>query len=180
MFIFLLSFSCESYILNFMNIIVAVNKDWGIGYKGEQTVVIPEDRLFFREITDGGIVIVGRKTFESISKPLTNRKNIVLTNNREFKARGVTVVHSMSQAIEKIPPNSNHKVFVIGGGEVFNQFLPWCLYAYVTRFNVVTESDRFFPNLDKTHGWELMHKGDVLESSGVFYSFDLYRSLVFG
>ena len=163
-----------------MNMIVAVNKDWGIGYKGAQTVVIPDDRLYFREITEGGIVIVGRKTFESMGKPLPNRKNIVLTNNREYKARGATVVHSMGQALDKVPHNSNHKVFVIGGADVFSQFLPWCLYVYVTRFDIITESDRFFPNLDKIPGWELMHKGDVMESNGIFYSFDLYRSIAMG
>ena len=103
-----------------------------------------------------------------------------MTNNREFKARGVTVAHSIGQALEKIPPNSNHKVYIIGGADVFNQFLPWCLYVYVTRFDIITKSDRYFPNLDRLPDWELMHPGDVMESSGVFYSFDLYRSVALG
>ena len=178
--ILLLSFSNLRYILLFMNIIVAVNNNWGIGYKGEQTIVIPEDREYFREITDGGIVIIGRKTFESMGKPLPNRKNIVLTNNKDYTAHGVTVVHSIGQALEKIPINGSHKVFVIGGAEIYAQFLPWCYYAYVTKLDVETPSDRFFPNLDESPAWEIMHMGDLLKSNDVQYSFDLYRSNIMG
>ena len=158
-----------------MNIIVAVNSDWGIGFEGEQTVVIPDDREYFREITNGGIVVVGRKTFESMGKPLPNRKNIVLTNSRDFEMRGVTVAHSMSQALGKIPNNRFHNAFVIGGAEMYNLFLPWCSYAYVTKFDVQTVSDRFFPNLDELPNWEIMNLGDTLEYEGLCYSFNLYR-----
>ena len=163
-----------------MNIIVAVNKDWGIGYNGEQSIVIPEDRLYFKEVTSGGIIIVGRKTFESIGKPLKHRKNIVLTNNRDFKARGVTVAHSMNEALERVLPNNSHKVFIIGGAEVYAQFLPWCSYVYVTKIDIETPSDRYFPNLDKLPDWELMHKGDMIRSNDLFFSFDLYRSIMLG
>ena len=163
-----------------MNIIVAVNKGWGIGLGGEQTVIIPGDRQYFKEITSGGIVIVGRKTFESIGKPLKHRKNIVLTNKRDFKVRGVTVAHSMNEALEKIPQNSSHKVFIIGGAEVYNQFLPWCSYVYVTKIDIETPSDRYFPNLDRLSDWELMHKGDIIKHDDIFFSFDLYRSTMLG
>jgi len=163
-----------------MNIIVAVNKDWGIGYKGEQTITIPEDRQYFKEITSGGIVIIGRKTFESIGKPLKQRKNIVLTNKRDFKIPGVTVVHSMNEALQKIPPNSSHKVFVIGGAEVYAQFLPWCSYVYVTKIDIETPSDRYFQDLDKLPDWDLMHKGDIIKHNDICFSFDLYRSTILG
>ena len=172
----LLLFCGERYILSTMNIIVAVNSDWGIGYKGEQTVVMSEDREYFREVTDGSIVVVGRKTFESMGKPLPNRKNIVLTNKKDFKAHGVTVAHSLSQALAKIPNNRFHTAFVIGGAEVYDLFLPWCSYAYVTKFDVRTKSDRFFPNLDELSDWEVMYLGETLESEGLQYSFNLYRN----
>ena len=159
-----------------MNIIVAVDKNWGIGYLGKQTIVIPEDREFFREITDGGIVILGRKTYESIGKPLPNRKNIVLTGNKNFKAHGVTVAHSMSQALEKISPNISHKLYIIGGADVYAQFLPWCAYVYVTKIDADTQNDRFFPNLDIISDWELIHMGEQNKSGDIYYSFDLYRS----
>ena len=159
-----------------MNIIVAVNKDWGIGYRGKQTIVLPEDRKYFREVTDGGIVIMGRKTFENLGKPLPNRKNIVLTNNRDFKVKGATVAYSIGQAFEKIPPNSSHKVYIIGGAEVYNQFLPWCSYVYVTKTDIEAESDRYFQNLDISTEWELIHKGDPMWSGDIQYKFDLYRS----
>ena len=159
-----------------MNIIVAVNKDWGIGYKGKQTIVIPEDRKYFREVTDGGIVVMGRKTFENLGKPLPNRKNIVLTKNRDFKVRGVTVAHSIGNVFEKVPQNSSHKIYIIGGAEVYNQFLPWCSYTYVTKTDIETESDRFFQDLDASTEWELIHKGDLMQFEDIQYSFDLYRS----
>ena len=163
-----------------MNIIVSVNKDWGIGFGGEQTIIIPEDRQYFKEITSGGIVIVGRKTFESIGKPLKNRKNIVLTNKRDFNARGITVAHSMNEAFEKIPQNSSHKVFIIGGAEVYAQFLPWCSYVYITKIDIATPSDRYFTNLDKLPDWELMHKGNIIKYNDICFSFDLYRSTILG
>jgi dihydrofolate reductase len=161
-----------------MNVIVAVNSDWGISYKGEQTAVIPEDRRYFREITDGGIVIMGRKTFESIGKPLPNRKNIVLTNNLNYKAKGVIIVHNMDQALSKIPNNSFHKVYIIGGAEVYNMFLPLCSHVYVTRFFVFDESDRYFPNLDQSPEWELIHVGETMESYNIMYTFELFRNRV--
>jgi dihydrofolate reductase len=139
--------------------------------------VIPEDREYFQQVTDGGIVVVGRKTFESIGKPLPNRKNIVLTNKRGYSAKGVTVAHSMSEALDKIPANNRHKVFVIGGAEVYAQFLPWCSYVYVTKYGIKAKSDRFFLNLDKSQDWELMHAGDLNEHEGILYSFDLYKAV---
>jgi dihydrofolate reductase len=161
-----------------MNIIVAVNSDWGIGFKGKQTVVIPEDREYFREVTSGGIIIVGRKTFESIGKPLPNRKNIVLTNNMDYSAPGISVAHTMAEALKLIPKNSSHSAFVIGGSEVYNQFLPWCTHVYVTKIGTMSKSDRFFPDLDKSPEWDILSIGDINESDGVIYSFDLYKRII--
>ena len=163
-----------------MNMIVAVNEDWGIGCNGHQTVVIPEDREYFREVTDGGIVVAGRITFESYGKPLPNRKNIVLTHNKNYKVRGAAVVHSVTQVFEKIPPNCGHKVFVIGGAEVYKQFLPWCSYVYVTKTTITTESDRFFPNLDRLPDWDKVHTGDMMNYNGILFTFELYRSAALG
>lgn len=164
-----------------MNIIVAVScsqscGDWGIGYRGNQSVVVPEDREFFREVTTGGIVIVGRKTFESIGRPLPNRKNIILTNNKNYEVPGAAVVHSAGQVFEKIPRNCMHKVFVIGGAEIYKQFLPLCSYAYVTKCYVETEADKYFPNLDTSPDWIAMDMEEIVEIDDYRLSFNLYKA----
>jgi dihydrofolate reductase len=158
-----------------MNIIVAVNANWGIGFEGKQTVVIPEDREYFREVTDGGVVIVGRKTFESIGKALPKRKNIVLTNNKDYSAPGISVAHTIAEALKMVPKNNSHSAFVIGGYEVYTQLLPWCTHAYVTKIGDISKSDKFFPDLDKSPEWEILSIGDIRASNGIPYSFDLYR-----
>ena len=157
-----------------MNIIAAVGSDWGIGYNSEQTVVIPEDRRRFREITDGSIVIVGRKTFEECGRPLPNRKNIVLTRDRTFKAIGLYIAHSVDEILAMIAEEDTDRVFVIGGGSVYGLFLPICSHAYITKIEAALPSDTFFPNLDESPEWVQESCSETQESSGIRYSFVQY------
>jgi len=136
-----------------MNAIVAVYSDWGIGYNGRQTIVMPEDRKRFREITDGGVVIAGRKTFAELRGPLPNRRNIVLTRDRAFAADGVDVARSADEVAALVADEDPERVFVIGGGEIYRLFLPMCGFAYVTKIGASPRSDTFFPNLDEMPGW---------------------------
>ena len=167
-----------------MNSIVAVNSDWGIGLGGTQSVVIPEDRRHFRTITEGGIVIAGRKTFAEICKPLQNRKNIVLTRNKDFWAEGIIVTHSVEQLLSIIACEDTDRVFVIGGGEIYSLLLSFCTYSYVTKIDIATKSDCFFPNLDLMdnwsidRGWQAHACGGGTEKhifDGVEYSFLRYK-----
>ena len=157
-----------------MNIIVAVNSDWGIGYNNTQTIVIPEDRKNFNNMTHGGTVIAGRKTFEDFGTPLPNRKNIILTHDRKFKVKGVIAAHSIDEVLALVGDDDTEKVFVIGGGSVYKQFLPMCSCAYVTKIEADPPSDTYFPNLDKLPGWSLEKQGETFISRGVKYSFDRY------
>jgi len=140
-----------------MNAIVAANSDWGIGRFGAQALVISEDRLRFRALTDGGVVIAGRKTFEHLPglEPLPNRKKIVLTRNPAYMAGNVTIAHSINEVFMEIAGYDTEKTFVIGGGEIYRLFLPFCTYAYVTRICIESPSDVFFPDLDALTGWSL-------------------------
>jgi len=158
-----------------LNAIVAVYSDWGIGYNGAQPIVIPDDRRFFREITDGGVVIVGRKTFEGIGKPLPNRRNIVLTSDRAYRAADVFVAHSTDDVIAEVSGFDPDKVFVIGGGRVYDLLLPMCDFAYVTKIDSAPLSDTFFPDLDVLPGWVLVDSSETFESNGTRYTFCLYR-----
>ena len=138
-----------------MNIIVAVYSDWGIGYYGAQTIVIPEDRRRFRKITSGGVVIAGRKTFEEIGRPLPDRKNIVLTHDMSYMVSGAEIAHSIDEVLELVADEDPGRVFVIGGSSVYNMFLSLCAYAYVTKIEATPPSDAFFPDLDTLAGWSI-------------------------
>ena len=161
-----------------MNAIVAVNSDWGIGFGGTQTIVIPEDRRRFNTLTDGGVVIAGRKTFEDYCKPLKNRKNIVLTHDRSFKAAGVIIAHSIDAVLAEIVDYPTDKTYVIGGGEIYRQFLPICSYAYVTKIEATPLSDTFFPDLGALPGWSLeIESGAMSDKTGIKYSYNVYRNI---
>jgi len=169
-----------------MNAIVAANADWGIGLGGSQSIVIPGDRRRFRILTDGGIVISGRKTFESLPAPLHNRRKIVLTRDRTFTARGVVVAHSIDDVFAEIADDDPNRVFVIGGGGIYGLLLPFCSHAYVTRINAAPPSDVFFPDLDSLPDWSLEQREfriwnpapgiDEAMVSALEYSFDLYKN----
>ena len=158
-----------------MNIIVAVNRDWGIGFNGSQTIVIPEDRRYFLKMTGGGTVIVGRKTFEDIGSPLPNRKNIILTRDAGLNPAGVIVAHSVNEVLALVAGDEPGKVFVIGGGSVYELFLPICSYAYVTKIEAAPLSDVFFPNLDESPEWTLENQSEAQESTGVRYTYNVYK-----
>ena len=139
-----------------MNLIVAVNSDWGIGWNGTQTIVIPEDRRHFVDTTKGGVVIVGRKTFEDFRKPLPNRKNVILTSDRGFRAEGAVVAYSVAEVLSEVSGDDPDKVFVIGGESVYRLMLPMCRRAYVTKIQASPPSDTFFPNLDEMPDWSMV------------------------
>ena len=159
-----------------MNLIVAVDKNWAIGYNNDLLVSIPADKKFFRTETIGKAIIMGRKTLESFpnSQPLKDRKNIVITRKKDYTATDVTVVHSIEEALEAVKGYNSEDVYVIGGGEIYKQMLPYCDTAYVTKVHVTPESDTWFPNLDEDPDWIL---AEILQSgieSGISYEMCLY------
>ena len=153
-----------------MELIVAVYEDWGIGRDGTQPVALSADRKFFREMTKGAMVIVGRKTLADFpgGRPLPNRVNVVLTRNPD-PIEGVVTCHSPQEAVELAATVS--KAMVIGGGSVYRQLLPHCTRAYVTKVGACPQSDTFFPNLDKLPGWEVETVSEPVSDNGVTYRF---------
>ena len=156
-----------------MDLIVAVYDDWGIGKDGTQPIALSTDRKFFREMTRGAMVIVGRRTIDDFpgKKPLPGRVNVALTRS-DMEIPGFEVVHSPEEAADLA--KDAQKAFVIGGGTIYRQMLPLCDRAYVTKVHVTPESDTFFPNLDEDSNWEL---AEILQSGvedGVAYEMCLY------
>ncbi len=162
-----------------MNAIVAVYEDWGIGCNGTQPVALSADRKFFRETTRGATVIVGRKTLADFpgGKPLPGRKNIVLTRS-SMDIPGALVCHSPEEAAAIC--KNDETVFVIGGGSVYRQMLPFCDAAIVTKVGACPESDTFFPNLDEDPAWQIAQTLLSGEEEGIRYQMLKYQKLSTG
>ncbi len=160
-----------------MEIIVAADEKWGIGKEGSLLRRISADMKRFRAMTTGNVLVMGRKTLESFpnAKPLPNRVNVVLTANRSYAAEGVVLCHDLADLPVVLAPYQDKQVFVAGGGSVYEQLLPFCEKAYVTRIYDVFPADTVFPNLDVNPDWMLVEQGDVQEENGVRFSFDLYE-----
>ena len=157
-----------------MDIIVAVAKDWGIGKDNDLLFHIPEDMKYFRKMTKGSTVVMGRKTLESFPNgdPLPNRTNVVLTRSRDYEKEGVTVVHNFEE-LEAL--KLEEPVFVIGGASVYKSLLSKCRRAYITKVDAVKPADTFFPDLDENPDWELKSESETFTFEGVNYKFTTYE-----
>lgn len=156
-----------------MDLIVAVYDDWGIGKNGTQPIALSTDRKFFREMTRGAMVIVGRRTIADFpgKKPLPGRVNVALTRSN-VEIPGFTVCHSPEEAAALA--KTAEKVMVIGGGSIYRQMLPFCDRAIITKVHVTPESDTYFPNLDTHPNWELAEILQSGEEDGIAYEMCLY------
>ena len=157
-----------------MEAIVAVYDDWGIGCEGDQPIALSADRKFFRRMTAGSTVIVGRKTVGSFpgQAPLPKRRNIVLTR-QDIDLPGFERASSPEEAAAMCA--GDEKVFVIGGGTVYRQMLPLCDRAIITKVHTTTACDTYFPNLDENHEWELAETLESGEENGIRYEMCVYR-----
>lgn len=160
-----------------MNLIVAVDENWAIGKDNKLLVSIPSDMKFFRETTTGKVVVMGRKTLESFPNglPLKNRTNIVLTRNRDYQVKDAIVVHSVPELLVKLDKYSSEDVYVIGGDSVYQELLPYCDVAHVTKINHVYAADSWFPNLDETGEWEITGESEEQTYFYLEYMFVRYE-----
>lgn len=160
-----------------MNLIVAVDKNWGIGYQNKLLVSIPEDMKFFRSETSGKVVVMGRKTLESFPNglPLKNRTNIVLTKNPNYQVKGAIVCHSVEEILEELKKYPTEDVYVIGGDSIYKQFLPYCNVAHVTRIDHAYEADAFFPDIEKMPGWKLTGESEEKTYFDLEFTFCRYE-----
>ena len=160
-----------------MNLIVAVDNNWAIGYKNDLLVRIPADQRFFRETTTGKVVIMGRKTLESFpqKQPLKNRTNIVITKDMNYTVKDAIVVHSIEEAIDQVKDVPSEDVYVIGGATIYEQMLPYCKVAHVTKIDFEYQADTYFPNLDKDPEWKLVADSDEQTYYDLVYYFNRYE-----
>ena len=162
-----------------MNIIVAVDKKWGIGNKGKLLVSIPRDKKLFREETTGKVIIMGHNTLLSLpgAQPLAGRENIVLSRDKSLSIKGATVLNSVDACMDYSKKNNikDSDVFVIGGESVYNDFLPYCDVAHITYIDYEYEADRHFLNLDISNEWSLVLETEEETYFDIPYTFRLYK-----
>ena len=169
-----------------MDLIMAVDKEWNVGNNGDLLVKLPTDLQRFKNITSGHIVVMGRKTFDSLPNgPLPNRYNVVITSHPEDLPDGVLWYNSIESFLEDLEkfflnnfsigwfPN----IYVIGGGQLATQLLPYCKQAFITQIDHVFEADTKIPNLDESPDWEKTIESDFIEENGFKYKFLLYNHL---
>ncbi len=160
-----------------MNLIAAVDKNWGIGLKNKLLVSIPDDMKFFRQTTTGKVVVMGRKTLESFpgGKPLKNRVNIVLTRDRSFHPDGAVAVHDLDELHEELKKYPSEDIYVIGGESIYRQLLDECDVAHITRINYAYEADAFFPDLDEKTEWRITADSEEQTYFDLEYCFYKYE-----
>lgn len=159
-----------------MQAIVAVDENWAIGNKGDLLVKIPADMKRFREITTGGVVVLGRKTIETFpeGKPLPNRTNIILSRNKDYHVEGAIVAHDVEDVLTAIKDFDKDTVFSIGGESTYKLLLPYCETVLVTKIHKTYPADAYFPNLDKDPEWELAEKSNMQACCDLTYYFLKY------
>jgi dihydrofolate reductase len=160
-----------------MNLIAAVDLNWGIGYNSELLVKIPEDMKYFKEKTQGKVIVMGRNTFESLpnKKPLEQRINIVLTKNRNYNCEGVILCYSLEELFIELKKYNEEDVFIIGGQSIYAQLISHCDKAYITKIYREYVHNKVLVNLDNYDQWKKVSTSEKREfKDGIYYSFNTY------
>lgn len=156
-----------------MNAIVAVDKNWAIGHKGQLLVSIPNDQKMFRQETTGKVVVLGRKTLATFPNglPLKNRTNIILTKDQSFTVKDAIVVHSIDELLEELKKYDDDSIYIIGGDSVYKQMLPYCNTCHVTKIEHEYQADTYFPDLSKDPAWKLAIETEEMTYFDIEYTF---------
>jgi len=159
-----------------ISLIVAASTNNAIGKNNQLLWHLPKDLKFFKNSTWGSVVIMGRKTFESVNKPLPGRLNIVVTNNAGWKAPDTLVTKGLQEAIQLATAENFNEIFIIGGGEIYRQAMVLADRIYITRVHAVLDGDTFFPVIDEAN-WELTSKEDFKadEKHAYDFSFEVWN-----
>lgn len=158
-----------------ISFIWAMDDNQVIGKDNELPWHLPEDLKFFKRVTMGHPIVMGRKTFESIGRPLPGRENIIITRNPSYHSESCIVFYDLQEFLNYCNKNFDEEFFVIGGAEVFKQLLPNAERLYITRIHEQFEGDTFFPSLNLDE-WKLVsqEKGIKDEKNPYDYEFFIY------
>lgn len=157
--------------------IVAVDNNWGIGYQGDLLEHISEDLKHFKALTTGHVVVMGRKTWDSLPhKPLKDRLNIVISRQPRGPLGEMAFIIPMDEAKVRVAMSGNDEEwFIIGGGQIYKELLPFCDRVYVTKiYKDHKNVDTYFPNLDESPEWKVSTHTDLQMSDNIPYAFLTY------
>lgn len=162
-----------------ISLIVAVDANNGIGYKNQLLCHLPNDLKYFKRVTSGSAVLMGRKTFDSIGRPLPNRLNLVVSKSVQH-IEGCEVFESIEAAITFARAQNQAHLFIIGGDSIYKQALPLCNKLYLTRIHHSFEADAFFGPVPQQE-WKLIASEEqaVDEKNAYTHSFDVYERIIF-
>ncbi len=138
------------------SIIAAYAQNRVIGKDNQLIWQLPSDLKYFKKLTTGHHIIMGRKTYLSIGKPLPERTTVVITRNQDFQAPGCIVVHSLEDALG-VSETKDNEVFICGGASIYKQAIPYCDRMYITEIYQEFKGDAFFPEFDKNK-WQIIKK----------------------
>jgi len=158
-----------------ISFVVAASENNAIGKDNQLLWNLPNDMRFFKNTTWGSVVIMGRKSFESMGKALKGRINIVITRQEDWKAEDAIVAKDIKDAVKKAEAANCKEIYIIGGGEIYKQSLDIVNKIYLTRVHTTVEGDTYFPELDKSK-WELTSSEDFKkdEKHQYDYSFQIF------
>lgn len=165
-----------------MNLIVAVDQKFGIGKEGGLLTHLPEDLKRFKRLTKNNILIMGRKTVDSLpgQKLLPDRETWILTKDRTYVKEGARIFHSINEVLAHIKINNidSDRIFVAGGAMIYEAFLPYCSKAYVTKIDHDFEAEVMMINLDKQPAFYIHHVDAPLIQGSFTYTYIEYRQKV--
>lgn len=154
-----------------MKAIVSVDQNWGIGYKGDLLMKIPEDMKFFKQMTVGKVVVMGRGTYESLpnKEPLKDRINIVLSTSRTFLDDRVIICRSLEELLQELGKYPSDDICIIGGEALFKLLMPYLDELYITKIMATFPADKYFANVDKDEAWKIVLESDTKSYNGFEY-----------
>lgn len=163
-----------------MNLIAAVDSNWGIGNNGELLARIKGDQQYFKTATLDKVVILGRETLITFPgrRPLKNRTNIILSRDKTYRVENAIVANSLGALLKCIEAYDPKDVFVIGGQSVYEQLLPYADTAIITKIKATYHADKHFPNLDILKDWELVSTSEEQNENELTYTFNTYKRKV--
>ncbi len=139
-----------------INLIAAVGEEMELGFQNQLLCHLPADLKHFKSLTTGHTVVMGRKTWDSLPiKPLPNRRNLVVTSNKNFHFEGAEVIHSPEELLAQI--DDNEEVFIMGGASIYKTFIDIAEKLYITRIQGTFKADVYFPEID-TSKWQLVEE----------------------
>ena len=160
-----------------MKAIAADDKTVCMCYRNPLLVSIPSAMKICRQTTTGKVVVMGRKTLESLPNGMTqkNRTNIVLTSNRDYQAKGAVIVHTEEELLEELKNYDSDDIYIIGGESVYRMMLPYCDTALVTKIDHAFQADAYFPDLDAMDDWEMTEESEEQTCFDLEFCFTKYE-----